>query len=413
MALVPFTMHAGPIDSEVDLATSPSGPFDQIIDETIEQNNSVVSQSEELADQIGQNSYEVDRNNKNLQRSTKNDMEQRKNGTSFPAQAGYFGSAEFLWWRLDETGLDYTTVKRSNTPANGTTNLILGKVYKVTPQSNPGFRLGFGYRFDKELWELGGFYTFYHTKGSDHVECPECNSNIETMPAMAPTIGTNIDALLEAKARLGFWYHIGDIELAKPLTLGEYTSCRLVVGPTMAFIQQKFKLAFSDNQATFTPCPPDRTKHDIKWKFSGAGIRFGADTRWNIIERVNFLFGAYLSALYGNYKNTWVAYRYLDPTGNVCPEGRNTPQSKVPYSDANFSNHRTVFSTRLFGGIGYNYSFKRFNVEGYVNYELNTWFNLADQYRLEGNPTNFAKIRVLQTPPLNLSGVDIGFKINF
>jgi hypothetical protein len=326
---------------------------------------------------------------------------------------GYFGFAEFLWWQVNETALDYATHKNFATnPQETATALALGHVHTVSIDWNPGFRIGLGYRFDKDLWELGGVYTYYYTKGDDSVSCGECKSGNPALPSFIDmNVASNLGAVIAGKANFHFWYHIGDIEFAKPINLGKYTSCRFVVGPSMGFIQQHFHTTSIDNTNTFSPCPAQQTKTRMDWNFKGAGIKVGIDSHWNVFDRFNFLFGAHLTALYGFYVNKWHAFRLLDPVGTTCTP--DTELVKNKFSNWTLKDRRNVFGTKIFGGISYNHPFKSFNVELYINYELNTWFNLTDQYRMEGMPLTADNIRSMTTTQLNISGVDFGAKVNF
>ena len=329
---------------------------------------------------------------------------------------GVFNSMQFLWWQLNETSLDYAVHKTyPSTTLQASNALTLGHVHTVDIDWSPGFRLGLGYRFAKDAWQLEGVYTYYYTKGNDQVSCAQCHANNPTLNWLSMTVASNIDAILEGSSNLHFWYHIGDIELAKPVCLGKYTNFRLIVGPSMGFIQQKFHTLSVDNTNTFSPyCPAQYTKTKMDWSFSGGGIKIGIDSHWNVWDRFNFLFGAHLTALYGFYVNKWHAQRLItSTTGHDC-----TPFLE-DFGDWTIKDRRNIFGTRIFGGIAYNYPFKQFNVELYINYELNTWFNLTDQYRMEGGPfTNSGqqpidRVRSISTAPLNLSGVDFGLKLHF
>jgi Legionella pneumophila major outer membrane protein precursor len=326
---------------------------------------------------------------------------------------GVFAFGEFLWWKLNETDLDYATHKTFATnPRETSTALSLGHVHTVDIDWNPGFRVGLGYQFSKDLWELSGIYTYFYTKGDDDVTCGECHFNDPSLPSFIDTtVASNLDAVIEAKANLHFWYHIGDIELAKPIIMGKYTSCRFIVGPTMAFIQQKFHTTSIDNMNTFTPCPAEQTKTKMDWQYKGGGIKLGIDSRWNVFNGINFIFGGHFSALYGYYINKWHAHRFLDPVSLVCPPG--TELEKNKFSDATIKDRRNIFGTRIFGGIGYDFKWKCLNAEIYANFELNTWFNLTDQYRMAGESLIADNIRGLTQVPLNLAGIDVGLKINF
>jgi major outer membrane protein len=326
--------------------------------------------------------------------------------------AGYFGYAEFLWWKLNETTLDYATHKNFATNAQETSSaLALGHQHVVDIDYHPGFRLGLGYRFSKDLWELSGVYTYFYSKGDDDVHCGQCQFNNPALPSFIDmNVASNLNAVIEGKANLRFWYRVGDIELAKSFSFAKKTSARFIVGPTMAFIQQHFHTVSIDNTNAVSSCPAQQTKTKMDWNFSGGGIKIAVDSHWNVLERFSFLFGGHLSALYGYYINKWHANRFLLPAG---PCSASTELQKNKFSNATFKDRRNIFGTRIFGGIAYNHPFKSCNLEVYINYELNTWFNLTDQYRMQGEGLSVDNIRAFSQVPLNISGIDFGLKINF
>ena len=324
---------------------------------------------------------------------------------------GLFGSMEFLWWQLNETSLDYTVHQTSPvTSLQSSKALTLGHVHTVDIDWNPGFRLGLGYRFAKDNWQLGGVYTYYYTKANDQVDCPTCSLDNPTITSwLSMTLASNIGVLKEASANLHFWYHIGDVELAKSVLLGKNTICRFIVGPSMGFIQQKFHTLSVDNTNTVSACQTQYTQTRMDWNFSGGGIKIGMDSNWNVFNRFSFLFGGHLTALYGFYVNKWHADKFTTVSSDTCIS---SPVLEK-FGDWTIKDRRNIFGTRIFGGIAYNYPFKRLNVALYINYELNTWFNLTDQYRIPGQPLTNDDVRNISTAPLNLSGVDFGLKLSF
>lgn len=340
--------------------------------------------------------------------------------------SGNFVNLEFLYWKLDETGLDYAVHKKQGELAYQNLNPgadqrpqdgLLGEVHQIDFEWSPGFRVGFGHRFEN-LWELSGVYTFYYTDGSDHVNVK--NSNFQFIDAaihdpageaITPAgINAFIGVLIGAKARGQFWYHIGDIELATEFSLPRMISLRFCVGPSIAFIQQKFHATYFDNDSpSFSPS--QFSFYTFDWKFKGAGVKLGMDSHWNFYKEFNLLFGGAFSSIYGSYTNIFKSHIRGNPD---LP----TTTFSGPLNNATFKNGRVIYGTRLLGGIEWNKAFAKWNLDLFAKYELNTWFNLTDQYRTDistQDTSGFeqAILRQLQTPPLNLQGITVGANINF
>lgn len=327
-----------------------------------------------------------------------------------------FAHLEFLYWKLDETGMDYAIHKKQgetiyNRPGMGPSDGLVGKVHQIDFDWDPGFRVGAGYRF-ANLWELSGVYTFYFTDDHDSVlfqTLPNISQTNPAAEAISPIYDPYIGIIIGAKSIGSFRYQVGDIELATEFSLPRNISLRFVTGPTTVFIKQKFHIKYWDNfgESGTDPNPGQTTFWNTDWKFSGGGVKIGMDSHWSFYKGLNLLFGGAFSSVYGSYENVMKA----NILGNPSLPVSTSPNGVL--NDSKFKNERVVFDARLFAGLSWNYAFPRWNLELYANYELNTWFNLTDQYiPLVANQT-FPTFRTLQTPPLNLQGIDLGAKFNF
>jgi hypothetical protein len=350
-------------------------------------------------------------------------------------QSVWFAFGEFLWWKLDETGLDYAVHKKQGTavlergPPTGALNSgavdgLVGKVHRINFDWNPGFRAALGYRFPRDLWELSGIYTYYFTSDSDHVNAshfyPDSTVlSIADAEIITPTIDPALnDVVIGARASGHFWYHIADVELARQFKLTDYIALRFFVGPTAAWIQQKFHVVYFDQYFTNpTPIgtigtfatPSQYSYNDFNWRFEGAGIKLGVDSSWKLGYSFNLLCGAAFSSIYGSYKSVTKAH----------DEASHVPGTFIPGSvgglinDATFRQGRVIYGARLKGGLEWVHRCRCWDWSVYAKYELNTWFNLTDQYRPDVINQVFPHVRVLQTPPLNLQGLTAGLAINF
>ncbi|HEY2810085.1 MAG TPA: Lpg1974 family pore-forming outer membrane protein [Rhabdochlamydiaceae bacterium] len=339
---------------------------------------------------------------------------------------GEFVDLEFLWWKSDENGLEYAIHKHegdvifdAGLPGGIPRDTLVGTWHRVDMEWSPGLRVKAGYRFSNEdLWELDGVYTFYYTDGNDKVKVDATypggqSSTLNSAENLKLFIGVPFDeneAYIKASAKANLWYHIGDIELAAQITLTPRARLRFVVGPTMAFIQQKFRItAYNQINALNPAIPTQKVVNDFNWDFSGGGIKIGADSRWDLGWGINLLFGSAFSSIYGVFTNTIKEKAFytgapLNPTTSV-PTG--------VLGNTKFSRGKVAFAGRIEGGAGWNHAFCNWNLEVFAKYELNTWFNITDQYRAPVQNPNFDTILSVQSPTLNLQGMTFGVNINF
>ncbi|HEY2810086.1 MAG TPA: Lpg1974 family pore-forming outer membrane protein [Rhabdochlamydiaceae bacterium] len=329
---------------------------------------------------------------------------------------GEFVDLEFLWWKLDENALEYAIQKKSdqrlyNTPPPPGADALVGHWHRAKLEWSPGFRVKAGLRFDKpSLWELDAVYTYYYTDGDNSVfrNSDQDRFNSENI---AFFYGINVGGVyIRGSSKAQFWYHVGDIELASQFHLTPHAHLRLVIGPTLVFIKQKYRITSFGNVFRADPQQPtQKIVADFNWNFSGGGIKIGGDSRWDIGKGFDLLFGAAVSSVYGVFEN--------EMKENIFYTG--APFLGVPFipagksGDTHFSRGKVAFATRLEGGTSWSHAFCAWNLEMFVKYELNTWFNITDQYRESNGNPNSPVILSVQIPSLNLQGITVGVNVNF
>ena len=331
-------------------------------------------------------------------------------------QASFFSGAEFLYWKLDEAATtSYAVYTPAGTPvynANGGSigiDVFIGEWKQVFPEWSPGFRVKGGYRFERDLWELAGIYTFYCTDGNDQTQ-DKSELALPHGDFMEPLFGIDVGSEgVNMKAKLNFWYHVGDIELAREFVATPYISIRFALGTTIAFIEQKINFSYFGNFGGINRLQQTQEfENPYKWTFKGAGIKLSTGSRWDLGQGFSVLFGGGVSSIYGNYKNTIKAT--VQPTAQANPAS--LPSSGT-ISDVTINNGKVAFATQFDGGVSWNQDFSNFNLELFAKYELNTWFNITDQYRADSQTITFDTIPSFYDPPLNLQGIKIGAAVNF
>ena len=74
----------------------------------------------------------------------------------------YF-TVDFLWWKAKQSGLTYASAGVLTQPAQPLQPLRDGKIGRVSYDWDPGFKVGAGYKFWHDNWDLYAEYTWFHS----------------------------------------------------------------------------------------------------------------------------------------------------------------------------------------------------------------------------------------------------------
>lgn len=197
-----------------------------------------------------------------------------------------FVSADFLYWRAYENGLDVCGPSESVdivNRANGTVeSFFKGKTHDPHFKWAPGFRIGAGYDFTFNCcdWEVAAFWTHFHSKAERH----------------------HGD---EQKFHWKLDFDVIDVVLGREFDFGSYIPCLSCwtftpyVGLRGARIDQKTR-GFLENVQVFTV----DTEHN-KQKFTGVGTLVGLETNWNLGCGFGIYADTAISCLWGKFRVTF------------------------------------------------------------------------------------------------------------
>lgn len=180
-----------------------------------------------------------------------------------------FISADFLYWRAFEGGLDSCSSSEVSdivTPDGTVISIFRGKGRDPDFNWNPGFRVGAGYEFACSKWDIAAFWTHYnsHARGS-HGHRPRWNIDLDVIDALA-AYDFNFDSCFN------FWPFIG---------------LRAVQ------IEQKLHHGRPHRSTIFDSGNKER--------FQGIGPLLGLEADWDIGCSFSLFVEGSISWLYGNY----------------------------------------------------------------------------------------------------------------
>lgn len=325
----------------------------------------------------------------------------------------WFASAEFLYWSVDESGMDFGLTKDfpvySTTTGSGGDIGLLGKIHKAHFRWSPGVRAEIGKRFSRDLWELSLQYTYFRSTGSDTAK-RKSGDDFEQrgfLSALAGTFLTNFDItptgvhdfnnlIKKAESHIRLNYQTARLDLAKCFNVTNYILFRFFFGAEGAWISQQWRILYTSNSGE--KC---HVKRD--WNFKGGGLNLGLDSSWCLGAGFRLLAKAGASAWYGPY------HLHLSTKNSGNAEILNGIVEKASFKDL-----RSIYAIQMALGLGWDHAFERGSIGLYAAYERNTLFNLNETYRQMANADTTAdKIRVHDTSNVNLQGLTAGLKLNY
>ncbi|MEX0961372.1 MAG: Lpg1974 family pore-forming outer membrane protein [Simkaniaceae bacterium] len=265
---------------------------------------------------------------------------------------------ELLYWTAEEGALIYALQNVPSTPLNQFQGLV-GNLERTPFDWNPGVRVAAGYRFCPKYWEVEGQYTYIKIDGSTHISAPS-----EALKYLTPTWGRGGNFFTtQAPSTIELTTQIADLYLAKRFLLDDNLLFRLMMGLTGSWIDQEWKFNYYGlNNAA--------AKYNSEWAFSGGGMRLGLDIDWYIGKGFSLFGKATVASLIGFYKNNIEGINQFNQND----------LSPVKVQDSHYNDQRLAYNTQFLMGPMWGKMISFWGIEVFAGYELNTWFNIQEQY---------------------------------
>ncbi|MBS0653775.1 MAG: hypothetical protein JSR39_09685, partial [Verrucomicrobia bacterium] len=214
--------------------------------------------------------------------------------------AGLILSGDFLYWQAEEGGLSYglqsenhtiLPLLRRSTPFQG----VDGKVSRIQPEYEPGYRLSMAYQLPYDQWDLSLSWARYQSSSHDHI------SQKADQVVFPYWLSLNFAPLAQnAKANWTLNYNTLDFDLGRMFYLGRDFSIKPTLGFKAAWIEQTLtvlygNVVFSTNNAT----PNVRSKN--RCTFQGYGVDLGLDGNWKLGAGFELFGSCNAALLWGNF----------------------------------------------------------------------------------------------------------------
>ncbi len=258
----------------------------------------------------------------------------------------------FLYWRVQEGALSYALKMQEAAPA---TNVYAqGKFHNATFNGEPGFRVALSYFRAPKYWEVWGQYTRLVANGKNRVGTPE-DSGVYLTGSWPQIIAA---PLSEAESSIHMNYNVGELIFDRYFNPNPHLRIRLLGGGIVSWIHQNWNVRYKNSVG-------EESLLRNYWKFVGGGLKIGTMIDWYAAFDIYLTATAAISTLLGSYHNDTkqTASELLDPV-------RNTRLRDV----------RGAFSVLGSFGPSWQKNFSNSRMEIFAGYEINTWFNLQEQY---------------------------------
>jgi hypothetical protein len=284
---------------------------------------------------------------------------------------GLIIEADFIYWRVDEDGLDY--VMTSNTATNSSSFTF----HKPEVSWDPGYKVGIGYTFgNQDFWDF--FLRWAHLNTAQDGERKTLPSDISHLliPVWSPTVLGQ--QALNASVNWQVRYNTLDLELGRDYFVSKTVALRPHVGMRGASIKQQYKAKYQGELNTTVPIPIFNTHMKAKNNFKGLGARAGAQLRWHFASDWSVIGSVAGSLLYGRYD----LHQKLDGVlGSTV-------------TDFGFKDDFSKVATNLEASLGFEWEYffsdDDYRVAISASYEFSEWFsqNRLKQFNLLDNSTN-------------------------
>jgi hypothetical protein len=223
----------------------------------------------------------------------------------------------------------------------------LGEIRSVEGGFDSGFRVGIGYRFPDDGWEVRFLYTYFHTAGDDGVVG---NRNLGVFPTLThPAFVNEVGA---ASAGNSINLNLFDLELARRFDLSETTGLRLFAGPRYAALDQKFAVTYTGGDAV-----RDQVRRCLC--FDGAGVRGGGELNLRLLQALGVYLRGSVSLMTGQFHSCLSEATDRRTIVNVSERF----DKVIPVLD-----------------LGAGVSYQRGNLRVTLGYEFQNWFGMVEGF---------------------------------
>jgi hypothetical protein len=280
---------------------------------------------------------------------------------------GGFLTGEWLLWQFYEGGTDYAT------SFDGASQSLTGARNKnVSFDWKSGFRVGLGYIFERDDWDLYATYTQVNGKGKK-----EAHGNIFPLLLYQPGI-TSINAVNSVEDASAHWrieFKNADLDLGREFFVSNRISIHPALGIKGAWIDQKLRVKYENEYFV-------HARND----FSGVGPKLGIGTNWFLAPRFSIYGNIAGALLWGEFRLRQTQEQNdVDDVNLRSHLQKLAPAAQIRAGflwDAFFNRKRNHFGINL--GWEMQYWWDQNQLERFTNTNLPTYLRTSDDLSMQG-----------------------------
>lgn len=302
-----------------------------------------------------------------------------------------FTNAEFLYWIVNEPGLDYA-LKMKEPAWNATDVFANGDFHRATYNWSPGFRVNIGWYNAPHYWDVCAQYTFLRDHGRSEVHRPDSASEFLNGTWPHPDPSSAAAPLHEAHSDISFHYNLADLLFSRRFHPNPHFRMRLIGGVTTAWHRQEWEIHYQDI---------NNHKSHIRneWRFTGAGLRLGFALDWYLDFWDLYLTGMASTAVLGG--------RYH----NFSKQTIST--SETPIRNAHYVDSRLTMHGQILAGPSWQKRFKSVRTELFLGYEFSAWSNLQEVFRSTSGTPQAPKETWINDGLIGLQGLTFRWNLDY
>lgn len=301
--------------------------------------------------------------------------------------------ADLLIWCAKESGSE-NWAEVINTKGSKTTS----DIRDVHFGWNAGYRVGLSYGMKHDQWDTQFYYTWFRTRGSDHVSSAPGSvfSAFLGNFYVDNADGAGISGIAYQKASI-LWtirFNMFDWELGRAFWISKALSLRPFIGIKGGWIDQSIHSKWEN--PSLSPFDPvfNTGRENLRNNFWGLGPSAGFDTKWNLIVCKNHSF-----SLFGDVSGAimWGHWTFKDLYKNDIDQ-------EVSIKTSHFNSGATMLRTMMGLGWDVNFSHDRFHFSTKLGYEMQFWLDQLQFYSFDTGRLN---------NELTLQGGTLAFRFDF
>lgn len=309
--------------------------------------------------------------------------------------ANIFITADFIFWKAAQDGLNYATSGIVNNV--GTLLTKRGDVHSPDFGFDPGFKVGLGVNLPYDGWDVYAQYTWLHSNSNgDRVQNSDGNIQQNVLLGSLDDQISSLGTITSARSSWDLHFNVIDIELGRSYYLSRNLVLRPFAGLKWTWQDQDWRARYAANSVTAngsSPANSGEVKMNQDQDLWGVGVRTGLNTSWYFSESWSLFVNGAFSAVWTDYD--------VDRSDTFQPVNQTATSIVRTHESAYYVRSVAEFQLGITGEWWFSDNNYHFAVS--AAYEQQVWLNYG----------NFIYLIDKSGGDLSLHGLTVNFRFDF